>query len=126
MIRSTVAKYALVGATTTLVGYATVLTLQYAAQLSPHAANAGGYLVGWVMSYMLNRRYTFNSQRAHREGLPMFALGAALCYAINAVVLQLAIATLELPGALAQALAMLSYSVSFYLLNRHVIFKHGR
>lgn len=117
-----IGRYLLVGVVNTAVGYGAIMGLQYGLGTSALAANAGGYAVGWVVSYLLNRSYTFRSNRPHAQSLPAFAVAAGICYAVNAGVLVLAMSVLGLPGAVAQAMALCSYTVSFYLLNRYVIF----
>jgi putative flippase GtrA len=124
MIDGKTIRYLIVGVVNTVIGYGLIVLLQYGAGLPPLAANAGGYLVGWAASYLLNRSYTFRSQRSHREGLPAYAAAAMACYALNAAVLHLALSWLKLPGALAQACGVAAYTVSFYLVNRYAIFKH--
>jgi putative flippase GtrA len=118
------ARYVLVGVVNTLLGYGVILLLQFGAGFAPLLANAAGYAVGLVVSYVLNRRFAFRSRRSHRGGLPAFVAAAAACYGLNALVLFAALRA-GVPGALAQAAALTAYTVSFYLLNRYAIFAHG-
>lgn len=118
-------RFLAVGVVNTIAGYSVIMLLQYGARLTPMMANAGGYLVGWVVSYFLSRRFVFQSRRSHRDSIPCFVLSAVSCYGINAAVLHYALSWLGLPGPLAQAVAMGSYTVSFYLVNRHVVFRHS-
>lgn len=114
----------MVGVVNTMVGYSVIMLLQYGVGLTPLMANAGGYLVGWVVSYVLSRRFVFQSQGSHAGSLPRYVAAALCCYGINAAVLHYSLSWLGLPGPLAQAVAMGSYTVSFYLVNRHVVFRH--
>ncbi|EXI73320.1 MAG TPA: GtrA family protein [Candidatus Accumulibacter phosphatis] len=118
------ARFLMVGVVNTIAGYSVILLLQYGAGLSPLAANAGGYLVGWAVSYVLSRRFVFQSKRSHSDSLPRYVIAALSCYGINAAVLHGSLTLLGLPGAAAQAVAMASYTVSFYLVNRYVVFRH--
>jgi len=118
------ARFLMVGVVNTIAGYSVILFLQYGAGLTPLLANAGGYLVGWAVSYGLSRRFVFASKRSHWDSLPSYVVAALGCYGVNAAVLHGALTLLELPGAAAQAVAMASYTVSFYLVNRHVVFRH--
>jgi putative flippase GtrA len=121
---STFGRFLAVGIANTAVGYGVILGLQYFAGFGPLAANAGGYLVGWALSYLLNRRFTFASNRPHQEGLPLFLATALVSYGLNVLVLELAIRFAGVPDAVAQALAMGAYTLCFYQLSRHVTFKH--
>lgn len=121
MIKSSFTRFILVGIANTAVGYSTTLFLHYALSLSPLLANTGGYLIGGLLSYFLNRHFTFASKRRHREALPRFALTVALCFALNLFVLEQALTFAPLP--IAQLLANIAYTVSFYLASRFLVFR---
>jgi putative flippase GtrA len=117
-------RYALAGVANTVVGYSVILALDLGLGWRPWLANAVGYGLGILLSYVLNRRFAFRSRRAHRSALPAFILAAASCWGLNLAVLYLALAT-GVPAAGAQALAVLSYTASFYLLNRWAVFRRA-
>ena len=116
-------RFLVVGVVNTAVGYGTILALQYGAGIGHLPANAAGYLVGATVSYLLNKHYTFESQRAHREAAPKFVMAVGICYLINVLVLEIAVRVLHWPGALAQAVAMVSYTLSFYFISRALVFR---
>jgi putative flippase GtrA len=116
-------RFLLVGLLNTAVGYAVILGLQYGIGMDRRLANVGGYLIGGMVSYVLNRRYTFASERAHAQALPRFALAALACFGLNLAVLEFASGVLALPGAVAQALAIGSYTVAFYAVSRCQVFR---
>lgn len=122
MIDSVLLRFLLVGLANSAIGYAVVMGCHYALGASPLAANAFGYLVGGLVSYLLNRRFTFGSRRTHAEALPLFAACVAACFALNAAVLAFLLRALQLPFPLAQAGAMVAYTGAFYVLNRLVVF----
>lgn len=123
MIRGTFYRYLLVGLVNTAVGFGVILILQLYFGLHPIAANAWGYVVGLIVSYALNRKYTFRSQRSFRSSIPLFAGAAAVSYLINLAVLQFSITVLDVHPVLSQALANCAYVLSFYIANRYVVFK---
>lgn len=116
-------RFAMVGVANTFIGYGVILFLHYGLGAAPVASNIGGYAIGALLSYGLNRSFTFSSQRAHGQALPRFCLVAAACFAINLLVLKVCVALLSWPVALAQALAMGSYTASFYLASRFLVFR---
>jgi putative flippase GtrA len=116
-------RFALVGFVNTSVGYGVILLLHYVVGFSPVFANFGGYAIGTILSYALNRRFTFASGRPHKVALPQFAIAAAGCFLLNLLVLNIGLNALSLPVALAQAMAVTTYTVFFYLASRFLIFR---
>lgn len=123
MTRPTFLRFLFVGLVNTGVGYAVIVLLQYGVGVDRRLANAGGYLLGGAVSYALNRNYTFKSRRGHAHAVPRFVLASLLCFGLNLAVLEFGVVVLELPGALAQAVAMGSYTLAFYTLNRLHVFR---
>ena len=79
-------KFAVVGGAGTGVHYVVFLTLVMLLDVTPGIAAFVGAAFGAVVVYLLNRRYTFTTQRSHGDTLPRFAalsiLGAVLNGAI--------------------------------------------
>lgn len=123
MLTGQVIRYLLVGLANTGIGYGCILLLRYGLQWGDLAANAGGYAIGACVSYGLNRSFTFQSQRRHRQALPRFVLAMALCYALNAAVLLGALQWLHWPSFASQALALCAYTVAFFVLSRTLVFR---
>lgn len=123
MMKLTFARFLLVGIANTALGYGTILLLHYTLGASPILANAVGYFFGTLLSYTLNRAYTFASTRPHAQALPRFCLTAATSFVLNVMVLELCLTALKLPFALAQAAAICVYTASFYLISRFLVFR---
>lgn len=120
------AKFCAVGLVNTLVGYSTVLVTSFALGLNPYAANVCGYAVGLTVSFVLNRRFTFASRQALLPSLAKFLIAFLPSYGLNLVVLHFSLDPLQLPEYLAQALAMGSYSITFFMLCRFFVFRTPR
>lgn len=123
MSTGSLVRFAVVGLANTIVGYAAILFLQFAAGASPLVANAGGYALGMILSYSLNKTFTFRSRRSHGHALPRFGAVVAGCYLLNLLTLQLGLSVLGLPAAAAQALAVASYAAAFYFASRLLVFR---
>ena len=65
------ARFTGVGAIGTAAHYALLFALTSVA-VDPVAASAAGFVLGALVNYLLNRRYTFASDIAHRTGAPRF------------------------------------------------------
>lgn len=84
-----VKRFLMVGVTATAAHYLVLTVLVEVVALPPVPATVAGFLTGAVIGYGLNRRFTFGSQRPHREGLPRFALMLAVGCLLNALVVAL-------------------------------------
>jgi putative flippase GtrA len=118
------ARFIAIGLVNTAIGFGIFAALQLGAGWSPFAANLTGYAVGWLVSYTLNRRFTFRSGRSHGSAVPRFVFVAALAFGLNALVLFACLELLSFPPLVAQAIAMIAYTLFFYLLSRYVVFNH--
>ncbi|HRW61089.1 MAG TPA: GtrA family protein [Defluviicoccus sp.] len=76
-----------VGAIATAAHYAVLVTLVQAGAAGAVAASATGCLVGAVVSYVLNYRFTFFSARRHVIAVPIFFLFAGLSLALNTLLM---------------------------------------
>jgi putative flippase GtrA len=93
-----------VGGTATAVHFVILALLVQSGALAPVPASCLGALAGAVVSYVLNRRYTFRSDRRHQEALPRFLLLAAAAFILNAVLLAAILAVLPVHYLVAQAI----------------------
>ncbi len=55
----------------------------------PVLGSLAGFLVGSVISYCLNRRFTFESTRTHAGALPRFAAVAGVAFVLNGVLMDI-------------------------------------
>jgi len=81
------ARYAGVGLVATAVHYAVLVGLVESGAAKPLPATLAGYIAGGVVSYGLNRRLTFASDRPHGEAAWRFALVAASGFAWTAALM---------------------------------------
>ena len=75
-----------VGAIGTTGHYLVLISLVALFQLPPTVATSIGFVVGALINYQLNYRYTFKSVVPHRVALPKFLLIATLGAAINLLI----------------------------------------
>jgi putative flippase GtrA len=119
---SLVARYSVVGFINTVVSYAIILMgLRLGA--GDYGANAVGYLVGIALSYILQRRWAFavKTPPSIREAA-RFCAAAVLAYGTNLCVIHLARSMGYIGNPAAQAIAMIAYSFTFFVLSRYVVF----
>ena len=83
------ATYVSVGFVATLAHYAVLLALVEGFGWRPVPATLHGFVVGGVVSYLLNRRHTFDSDRSHMEAGWRFALVAFAGFCATYLVMRL-------------------------------------
>lgn len=84
--------------------YGLLIGLVEHAGWSPVQATLCGYLAGGVVSYALNRRFTFESVRAHRESVWRFAVVAGVGFALTAATMVVLVNGARMPYLVAQVL----------------------
>lgn len=117
MIESFV-RYALVGAVGTLAHYLVLLGLVELGNVRPTLATTLGFATGAVVNYFLNFRFTFQSDRPHREALPRFLLVAAAGMLLNSGIVALGVDVLRLHYMIPQVCATGGVVLTTFLVNR--------
>jgi putative flippase GtrA len=118
----TALRFALTGVGNTLVGVGTLLAARDIFGMSDYVANAIGYVVGLIFSFLVNRGFTFADRNSMAVTAPRFLLAFVISYAANLLVLAIALDGLGLHPNLAQACAIVTYSATFFLLCRLFVF----
>lgn len=109
---TTVWRFGVVGVGNTAVGLAFIYAAR-AAGLGEVAANAAGYAVGLMFSFALNRRWTFGGRGPFLRHAVKFVLVVLAAWLLNIVTL-LGAMRLGMAAVLAQAVAVLPYTVVSY------------
>lgn len=123
-VKAQFVKFALVGGLATALHYAILVVLVEGLRWPPVAATSVGFVVSALGNYLLNRRFTFRSQRRHVEAAPRFAVVAVVGFWINAGVVWLAFNAAGLHYLVAQVVATLATVGWTFGANRHWTFSH--
>ena len=125
-------KFCLVGVLNTLVGTAVMFGLYNLAQCSYWFSSAMNYVVGSVVSYFLNKHFTFRSSGGGWRQLLRFALNIAVCYLIAYSAAQpfvewlLKDADVRVRDNLAMLVGMVIFTGLNYLGQRFFAFRQAR
>lgn len=119
-------RYLLVGVTNTAIGYGLIFGFMYLAGLSPEASNAAGYGISLMVSYLLNRHYTFNSRGAQRGEVMRFLAAFAVAYALNFVTLVLLVRVAGAHEGVSQIVSGAIYVIASYFMNKFFVFRAQR
>ena len=115
-----------VGLVAALVHYGLLVGLVEGAGLGPVPATLAGYVAGGVVSYRLNRRHTYASDRPHAEAGWRFATVALVGFLITGAVMQAFTAGLGLPYLPAQVVTTGLVMMWSFLANRAWTFARRR
>lgn len=118
-------KYLVAGLVNTLVGYGAFLVLLTTTSILPEIANAISYVIALVVAFILNKVFVFKSSVKNAVAIPKFIAAFAISFLVNQLVLILFYRLLNSPAAIAQIPAMVSYTVVFYVLNKHYVYKRS-
>lgn len=88
-------KFTGVGFASAIGHYGLLIALVQLAAVPAVPASAAGALLGAVINYSLNYRYTFRSTRQHREAVLRFAAIAAVGLALNTLFMWVGVVLIE-------------------------------
>ncbi|OYW61303.1 MAG: polysaccharide synthesis protein GtrA [Bosea sp. 12-68-7] len=89
--------YVLAGGLTAVAHYGVLVALVELAQVDPVPATLAGFVVGAVVSYVLNRWMTFEATRSHAQAGWRFGLIAVGGFGLTWVLMHLFVTRLGLP-----------------------------
>jgi len=115
-------KFGAVGLVNTAIGLFAIYALMYFFDVSPIAANAFGYILGLIVSYLLNRMWTFRNDRSAPYSIAKFVVVAAVAYAIN---LAIVLCVIDVVGAnpyVAQLAGIFFYTFIMFFGCRFFVF----
>jgi putative flippase GtrA len=122
---SQVVRYGLVGAVGTLAQYAILIGVVSAHIATPVVASTAGAVIGAIINYILNAKYTFN-HTGHAQALPKFALIAIAGALVNGVLMKILIYSAGINYIIAQILATLLVLALTYTMNSMWTFSRAR
>jgi putative flippase GtrA len=115
-------KFLVVGALNTLLGYAVIFACMYLLGLSALLSNVIGYAFGLVLSYVLNRKVTFQSTSKSKAEVFRFLLVFLIAYFANFFVLLMLINVWKFHEGGSQLVAGVVYVLFSFVLNKYYVF----
>jgi len=120
------AKFIFVGALNTAVGLTFIFAAKALLGWGDLAANASGYGVGLVTSFILNRQWTFRDRGRVSPALLRFLGAFALAYLANLATVFALRDLAKIDSYVAQAAGVVPYTVLFFLASRAFVFLDRR
>jgi putative flippase GtrA len=116
-------RYLAVGTLNTCVGLGTIYIALYWLNLSDPLANLTGYSVGILLSFALNKFWTFSATGAAGTQFIKFFLVNGAAYMINLATVMSCIKILGANHYVAQAVGVVPYTIIGYLGSRYFAFR---
>lgn len=126
----TTIKFLLVGVVNTIVGTGLMFLLYNVFSVSYWVSSAANYIVGSIVSYFLNKYFTFQNQEKSWKQVLVFALNITCCYLLAygaakpAVEYILSGAGEKVQGNVSMLVGMGLFLVLNYLGQRLIVFRH--
>ena len=116
-------RFALVGLVNTAVGLISIYAILYFTNAGPFLANGIGYAIGFSVSFMLNRAWTFEHKGPARKVLPRYLMVVAVAYLCNIAVVYYVIHFLHWDPYWAQPAGIVIYSTVTFIGSKSLVFK---
>ena len=117
-----ITRYAGSGVVNTIVGFLVIFSAM-ALGLSPMASNCSGYAVGFLLGFVLSKRFVFRSNGHLVMESVRYLIVFVISFLVNLLVLNFAIVYLNLHVVTSQIVAAGSYTALMYTMSRLIVFK---
>lgn len=111
-----------VGLLTNLVYFGALALFASAKVMALWLSAALAYAISMLVNYLLQRRLTFQSRRAHREAVVRYLTAQCLALSLNSALLGLLVTRWDLPFLLGQGAALVLTTTLSYFLQRSWVF----
>ena len=116
-----ITRYTGSGVINTIVGFIVIFSAM-ALGFSPVVSNVAGYAVGFMLGFVLSKKFVFRSNGHYVEESVRYLVAFAISFLFNLLVLNLALIYSNLHAVTSQAAAAVSYTVLMYILTRLYVF----
>lgn len=123
MQRRRLTRFILTGLAATLTHYIVLFCCVEMLQMDPVLATLPAFSLAFILSYGLNRNWTFGSSEQHRRAIPAYLALALLGLGNNALLMQLIVHGLQLSYTLGFLAGLLTTPILSYLGSRYLVFR---
>ena len=118
-------RFAAVGVVNTTVTLAVIYGAKYFLALGDAPANLAGYVIGLLVSFLLNSAWTFAYRGEVIAALVRFCLAFALSYCLNLSVVLFLIQSVQFNDYLSHLAGMPIYTACFFLTCKFFVFRES-
>lgn len=116
-----ISKYVAVGLINTLITGCVIFILMHIG-MGVYGANFIGYVIGIIVSFILNSTFTFSSRMNVKKFL-MFLLTCGICYLLNLFAIKTFLMLFPHQIYLSQLVGMFFYTVAGFVINKYWVMK---
>ena len=116
-------KYGIVGVINTGITLTTIFVLMKVFHVSYLIANAIGYVLGFINSFIMNKSWTFKSKKPFAREGAFFLLMFGICYILQFAFLVFLKEKVGIAPEFAQIIAMIFYAIINFAGNKLITFK---
>ena len=114
------------GVINTLVGLLSIFGTKAYIYDNDVIANAAGYGTGLLVSFLLNKSWTFHDHSSFLKSGIRFLEAFFICYALNLGTVLTCIYWFDLNSYLAQAIGVIPYTIFFFLICKYYTFNGSK
>ena len=116
-------RYVVVGVIGTAIHFGILIALVELLGVEPVTASTIGFIVTLVVSYVLNHRWTFQTDRGHLSAMPRYILVSISGLLLNSGIMFVTVHILGLWYVLGQSLVVVVVPLTNFLFNYHWSFR---
>jgi putative flippase GtrA len=115
-------RFGAVGVVNTSVGLTAIYAFMYVFRADPISANVLGYIVGFSVSFWLNRLWTFESNGKIADVLPRYAAVVAAAFLVNLTIVGVSTGYFAFNPYLSQIAGVIAYTTLSFTWCRVYVF----
>lgn len=118
---SYLSRYGGSGVLNTLIGFLVIFSAM-GVGFSPVVSNVAGYAVGFLMGFVLSKKFVFRTNDGIAGESVRYLIAFAIAFSVNLLVLHLMLNHFHFNAIFSQIIAASSYTILMYILSRAFVF----
>lgn len=121
-VNTTFLRFGITSFLNTLIGFGAIFFMQEIIHINPYLSNVIGYCIGYLISYSLNRTWTFEFSGGYLKSVGLFILVSSVAFVCNIIVLY-TLLYFHISALISQICSIMAHGIMHYIGMKHVAFK---